>query len=100
MLKDITLGQFFPGNSVLHRMDPRMKIILLIVYLVGVFFAKVIVKIGNKSVIFHVFLPCRLSRAAYTELLYHIPQKITTVSAPNERFRYNIFLINTKNGVG
>ena len=27
MLKDITLGQFFPGNSVLHRMDPRMKII-------------------------------------------------------------------------
>ena len=46
MLKDITLGQFFPGDSVLHRMDPRMKIILLIVYLVGVFFAKTFLAFG------------------------------------------------------
>ena len=37
MLKDITLGQYFPGNSVIHRMDPRMKLILTIVYIVGVF---------------------------------------------------------------
>ena len=37
MLKDITLGQFFPGDSVVHRMDPRMKLILTIVYIVGVF---------------------------------------------------------------
>ena len=37
MLKDITLGQFFPGNSFLHRLDPRMKLILTIVYIVGVF---------------------------------------------------------------
>ena len=28
MLKNVTLGQFFPGNSFLHRMDPRMKLIL------------------------------------------------------------------------
>ena len=37
MLKDITLGQYFPGNSVVHRMDPRMKLILTVVYIVGVF---------------------------------------------------------------
>ncbi len=37
MLNDITLGQYFPGNSVIHRMDPRMKLILTIVYIVGVF---------------------------------------------------------------
>ena len=37
MLSDITLGQYFPGNSVIHRMDPRMKLILTIVYIVGVF---------------------------------------------------------------
>jgi len=37
MLKDITLGQYFPGESVIHRMDPRMKLILTIVYIVGVF---------------------------------------------------------------
>ena len=37
MLKDITLGQYFPGDSIVHRMDPRMKLILTIVYIVGVF---------------------------------------------------------------
>lgn len=39
MLKDITLGQFFPGNSILHRLDPRMKIILMLAFVVFVFFA-------------------------------------------------------------
>ena len=37
MLKDITLGQYFPGESAIHRMDPRMKLILTIIYIVGVF---------------------------------------------------------------
>lgn len=37
MLKDITLGQFFPGNSILHKLDPRMKIIICIAYIVGIF---------------------------------------------------------------
>ena len=37
MLNDITLGRFFPGDSAIHRMDPRMKLILTIVYIVGVF---------------------------------------------------------------
>lgn len=40
MLKDITLGQFFPGNSLLHRTDARIKIIALIIYLVFVLCAK------------------------------------------------------------
>ena len=37
MLNDITLGQYFPGDSAIHRMDPRMKLILTIVYIVSVF---------------------------------------------------------------
>ncbi len=37
MLTDITLGQFFPGNSVLHRLDPRTKILLLFLFIVGIF---------------------------------------------------------------
>ena len=40
MLKDMTLGQFFPGNSVLHRLDPRMKIVLTVLYIVTIFLAK------------------------------------------------------------
>lgn len=37
MLKDITIGQYFPGQSVIHRLDPRIKIILTIVYIVMLF---------------------------------------------------------------
>lgn len=40
MLKDITIGQYFPGNSVVHKMDPRMKIILTFIYIVALFFVK------------------------------------------------------------
>lgn len=40
MLSDITLGQYFPGRSLLHRLDPRMKIILSLLYMVAVFMAK------------------------------------------------------------
>ena len=39
MLKDITLGQYFPGESVVHRLDPRTKLLFLIVYIVALFTA-------------------------------------------------------------
>ncbi len=39
MLKDITLGQFFPGNSLIHRLDPRTKLLILIGYIVALFLA-------------------------------------------------------------
>ena len=37
MISDITLGQFFPGDSQLHRLDPRTKILLTLVFIVSVF---------------------------------------------------------------
>ncbi len=40
MLKDITLGQYFPGKSSIHRLDPRTKLLSLIVYIVALFVAK------------------------------------------------------------
>ena len=43
MLKDITLGQFFPGNTIVHRLDPRTKLILVIVYIVALFSAEWVV---------------------------------------------------------
>lgn len=39
MLKDITIGQFFPGNSLIHRLDSRFKIIMDIAYVVMLFTA-------------------------------------------------------------
>ena len=46
MLKDITLGQFFPGKTVVHRLDPRTKLILVIVYIVALFSAKHVLTYG------------------------------------------------------
>ena len=40
MLKDITLGQYFPGQSVIHRLDPRTKLTMLVVYIVALFLAE------------------------------------------------------------
>ena len=39
MLKDITLGQYFPGKSVIHRLDPRTKLLFLVVYIIALFLA-------------------------------------------------------------
>ncbi len=39
-LKDITLGQYFPGNTFIHRMDPRAKLLFTILYIVALFIAK------------------------------------------------------------
>ena len=39
MLRDITLGQYFPGNSVVHLLDPRTKLVMLVVYIVALFLA-------------------------------------------------------------
>ena len=40
MLKDITLGQFFPGDTIVHRLDPRTKLLAVLRYIVALFQAK------------------------------------------------------------
>ena len=39
MLKDITLGQYFPGDTIVHRLDPRTKILVVIIFIVALFLA-------------------------------------------------------------
>lgn len=39
MLRDITIGQHFPGSSLVHRFDPRLKLVLTIVYIILLFAA-------------------------------------------------------------
>ena len=46
MLGDITIGQYFPGNSFLHKMDARMKIILILFLMVSIFICKNYVALG------------------------------------------------------
>ena len=40
MLRDVTLGQYFPGDSVVHRLDPRTKLILVVLYIIALFNTK------------------------------------------------------------
>ena len=37
MLKDITIGQYLPGNSFLHKLDPRTKILAVLLYMIALF---------------------------------------------------------------
>ena len=46
MLKNITLGQYFPGNTPVHRLDPRTKLLLVLVYIVALFLCKWFVSYG------------------------------------------------------
>ena len=46
MLKDITLGQYFPGNSFIHRLDPRTKLVCTLIYIVSLFMAKAYLTYG------------------------------------------------------
>ncbi len=57
MLKDITLGQFFPGNSPLHKLDPRMKLILSMLFIVTVFLADSLVSIAIMTLAAFVLVP-------------------------------------------
>ena len=40
MIRDITLGQYYPGNSVIHKLDPRVKIMATLLYIVALFVVK------------------------------------------------------------
>ena len=39
MLTDMTLGQYYPGDSFLHRMDPRAKILCTMIFIIAIFLA-------------------------------------------------------------
>ena len=46
MIKDITLGQFFPGSSFIHKLDPRAKIIITLCFIVALFLCKNFFSLG------------------------------------------------------
>lgn len=51
MIGDVTIGQYFPGNSPLHRMDPRMKLVLTFVMMASVFLCKNYVSLGIVAIV-------------------------------------------------
>lgn len=68
MLKDITLGQYFPGNSPVHRLDPRTKLILLIIYIVALFMASN--WLTYAVVLFFLILTIEISKIPFKSILH------------------------------
>ena len=67
MLKDITLGQYFPGDTTAHRLDPRTKIVLVVLYIVALFQAKNLLTYALVAV---TFVTCaRISKVGARALL-------------------------------
>ena len=56
MLKDITLGQYFPGDTIIHRLDPRTKILLVFIYIVALFIAESYVSYALMMVMLAAFI--------------------------------------------
>ena len=67
MMKDITLGQFFPGDTVAHRLDPRTKILLVVLYIVALFCADSLLAYGILAVVLAVCV--RVSRVGLKALV-------------------------------
>lgn len=90
MLNDITLGQYIPGNSVMHRLDPRTKILLMIAYIVAVFIVKDIL-VFPLVILFTVFVTL-LSRVPLSYLIKALkPMRILLPLM----FIMNLFLVKT-----
>ena len=67
MLKDITLGQYFPGDTLAHRLDPRTKILLVVLYIVALFTARYFLTYG---MVLAMLLVCiKISRVGWKALV-------------------------------
>ena len=67
MLNNITMGQYYPVDSPVHRLDPRIKLILTIVFIVVVFMAKTF--LGYALILGFVWLTSRLANVPFRMLL-------------------------------
>ena len=67
MLKDITLGQYFPGNTLAHRLDPRTKLTVTVLYIVALFSAHSVY--AYASLILTLLVSVRVSRVGAKALL-------------------------------
>ena len=67
MLNNITMGQYYPVDSKIHRLDPRVKLILTIVFIVAVFMAKTFV--GYGILLLFIYGVTRLANVPFRMLL-------------------------------
>lgn len=76
-MRDITIGQYYPANSIVHRADPRFKLIILLLYLVMVFFCSSFFSFGFLT--FFVLLTIFVSRVPFLKVLKGLKMIIIVV---------------------
>ncbi len=67
MIKNVTLGQYFPGHSIIHRLDPRIKLVLVVAIIVLIFMMDTV--IGNCVVFAFLVAVIILSRVNFKFVL-------------------------------
>ena len=67
MLKNVTMGQYYPVDSAVHRLDPRMKLILTILFIVAVFMSHSFA--GYLLLLGFLFFVCRMSNVPFRFML-------------------------------
>ena len=77
MLKDITLGQYYPGDTLVHRLDPRTKLILTLIYIAALFTA--IVYAGYALVVLFLAVSILISRIRLRNILSGLKPLIVIV---------------------
>lgn len=90
MLRDITIGQFFPGESLIHRLDPRFKIVMTLLYILMLFTGSHILCLAVGTV--YTVMAIALSRIPLKMFLKSVkpllPFLVITAAI-------NLFLVNT-----
>ena len=71
-MKDITFGQYYPAKSFVHKMDARVKILLIIAYIVAVFMVKSFEFTGFALCLAFVIITTIFSRIPFTKILASI----------------------------
>ena len=76
-LKDITLGQYFPGHSLIHRFDPRGKIIFTVIYIVAIFLCNSLLSYGVALAVLLILIaiskvPFQSFRKGMKPVIFHI----------------------------
>ncbi len=87
MLRDITIGQYFPGDTIVHRLDPRTKILIAIMFIVSLFFIKSFYP--YLFILAFVVLTVRLSKVPFRYVLKGLKPLILIILIT---FTINIFM--------
>ncbi|MDD8049257.1 MAG: energy-coupling factor transporter transmembrane protein EcfT [Thomasclavelia sp.] len=89
-MDNMTFGKYIPTNSLIHRLDPRLKIVTLLIFLVAVFFDAGFIGYGVLAV--YVLICALLSKISLKQILKAIKPMIFMMLF---LMFFNIFLINT-----